>query len=103
MTSAFLTLLSEDSEEALDLLLNAAIEVIDEYIDEDSEDSVFKEQGFEDDLSNWLKLERLGRGGDDTYHLNSLLSTHKNIFGRGRRGQQSPRDLVAQAVSVGIN
>ena len=101
LTSAFRALVEDGNEDALDLLLNASIEVIDEYMDEESEDSVFKEQGFADDLSNWLKLERLGRGGDETYHLNSLLSAHKNIFGRGRRGQQSPRDLVSQAVSSG--
>jgi hypothetical protein len=101
LTTAFLALLGEGNEEALQLLVSASIEVIDEYIDEESEDSVFKEQGFAEDLSNWLKMERLGRGGDETYHLNSLLTTHKNIFGRASRGQPSPRDLVAQAVSNG--
>ena len=99
LTTAFLALLEDSNIEALQLLLNASIEVIDEYIDEESEDSVFKEQEFADDLSNWLKLERLGTGGDETYHLNSLLTTHKNIFGRATRGQPSPRQLVAQAVS----
>ena len=101
LTTAFLVMLREGSEDALQSLLNASIEVIDEYIGEDSEDSVFKEQNFGSDLSNWLKLERLGQGEDETYHLNSLLSAHKNIFGRAGKGQESPRDLVARTISVG--
>lgn len=99
LTNAFLALLKEGNAEVLHSLLNASIEIIDEYIDEDSEDSVFKEETFAGDLSNWLKLESLGQGGDTTYRLNNLLATHKNIFGRAGRGQESPRDLVAKAIS----
>ena len=103
LTHAILALLKEGNEDVLQSLLNASIEVIDEYIDEGSKDSVFKEESFEGDLSNWLKLERLGQGGDETHHLNSLLATHQNFFGRAVRGQKPPRDLVAQAVSSGTN
>ena len=99
VTEAFHALLQHDNQHALQLLLDAAIEVVDEYLRQESEDSVFKESAFEGDLNAWFKSEALGKGTERTYLLNSLLMTHKAIFGRGARGQYSPRDLVNQAIT----
>ena len=99
ITEAFLDLLQESNQDALQLLLDAAIEVVDEYLSHESDDSVFKEIEFEGDLNAWIKLEAIGKGTDRTYHLNSLLQAHKAIFGRGIRGQPSPRSLVDQAIT----
>ena len=101
VTEAFHILLQKDNQESLQLMLDAAIEVIDEYMSQESEDSVFKEEGFADNpnLNDWFKLEYLGKGGEKTYRLNSLLTTHKNIFGRKVRGEPSPRSLIDQAIT----
>ena len=99
LTEAFLALLPESNDEALQLLLKTALEVVDEYLSQGSEDSVFKESEFEGNLNSWFKLEALGKGADKTYRLNSLLHAHKIVFGRGVRDQPSPRDLVDQAIT----
>ena len=99
LTEAFLALLEFENEDALQLLLEAAIEVVDEYLSHESDDSVFKEINFEGDLNAWFKLEALGKGTEKTYRLNSLLMAHKNFFGRGGKGQPSPRSLVSQEIS----
>ena len=103
LTTAFKALLSGGNEDALALLLNAAIEVVDEYLSQDSEDSVFKEMYFEGDLNAWFKLEVLGKGTEKTYRLNSLLSAHKVIFGRKSGGQPSPREMVTQAIASALS
>ncbi len=99
ITKAFLALLQDAYQDALQLLLETAIEVVDDYLNQESEDSVFKESEFEGNLNTWFKSEFLGKSTDRTYRLNSLLTTHKAIFGRGIRGQPSPRKLVSQAIT----
>ena len=103
ITGAFHALFQDNNQDALQLLLDAAIEVVDEYLSQESDDSVFKETDFEGDLNAWFKSDALGKGGGKTYRLNSLLATHKAIFGRGVRGQPSPRELVNQALSGAIS
>ena len=100
LTEALLRLDREENEEALEGLLDSAIEVIDEYLNRESDDSVFKEPEFQDDVFRFLKSDRLGRNEDFAPLLKSLVSEHKRLFGRRRgAGQASPRDLVAQAVT----
>ena len=101
VTEAFQILLQDVNQDTLQLMLDAAIEVINEYMSQESEDSVFKEEGFADNpnLNDWFKLEYLGKGGEKTYRLNSLLAAHKNIFGRKVRGEPSPRSLIDQAMT----
>lgn len=100
LTGALLKLLTEENEEALDLLVAAALDVVDEYMDEGSDDCVFKESSFTGDLNTWLKNDRLGKGSDETYHMNSLLSAHKIVFRRGTRVQASPFDIVSEAIEA---
>ena len=98
LTSAFLKLQEDEHHEALRLLLDGAIEVVDEYLNEASEDSVFKEVQFEGHLNGWLKSERLGRNEEGTHRFNALLAAHKAIFGRASGGNPSPRSLVTDAI-----
>lgn len=99
VTRAFLVLLQESNEDALRMMLDAAIEVVDEYLSQESDDSVFKEQEFEGNQNTWFKSEALGKGYERTQHLNNLLMAHKTIFGRGIRGEPSPRSLVDEAIA----
>lgn len=100
LTSALLKLLPQENEEAIEVLVNASLDVVDEYMDEGSDDCVFKESSFTGDLNTWLKNDRLGKGGDETYHMNSLLSAHKIVFRRGTRGQASPFEIVTDAINT---
>ena len=99
ITKAFCALLRDTNQDVLQSLLDAAIEVVDDYLRYDSDDSVFKEREFEGDLNSWFKSESLGKGGERSYRLNSLLTTHKAIFGRSAGSQPSPRLLVTQAIT----
>ena len=59
-TNALLALLREENQDALQGLLDSAIEVIDEYLNRESDDSLFKEPKFQGDLNTFLKWEQLG-------------------------------------------
>ena len=98
LTKAFLALLKDENQDALQEILNAAIEVIDVYLNRESEDSLYKEPWYQGDLNTFLKREQLGNSEDGTPFLKSLLADHKRFFGRSRAGQPSPRDLVTQAL-----
>lgn len=100
LTKAFLALMKDENREALQELLNAAIEVIDVYLNPESEDSLYKEQRYQGNrnLNDFLKWEQLGNNEDETPFFKSLLAFQKGLFGRPARGQPSPRDLVTQAL-----
>ncbi len=97
LTSCLRILMQEENQNAIQGLLNAAIDVVDEYLSQEHEDSVFREPEFTGDLNIFLKGERLGKNFGSTPRLSSLLATHKVIF--GRPSGNSPRDLVIQAIS----
>ena len=99
-TNALLHLLRGENRDALQGLLDSAIEVIDEYLNQESDDSLFKEPRFQGDLNTFLKSEQLGKNLGSTPLFNSLLTEHKRLFGRRSGGQLSPRDLVTQAIAV---
>ena len=103
LTRAFHALFNQEDPEIYDRLLDAGIEVIDQYLNREAENSVFNEQAFDGDLNGWLKSERLGKGEDTTYRLNTLLATHKFFMGQSFRGNPSLRELVDQAVASGVS
>ena len=98
LTKALLVLLKDENQDARQELLNAAIEVIDVYLNPESDDSLYKEPRFRENLNDFLKWEQLGNNEDATPFFKSLLADHKRFFGRSRAGQPSPRDLVTQAL-----
>ena len=98
ITNAVLAVFGNDEEEAGTYLSAAASEVISEYLSQDSDDSLYKEPGYQGDLNTFLKWEQLGKNDESTPLFKSLLSRHKNFFGRGARGEESPRSLVLAAI-----
>jgi hypothetical protein len=94
-------LFEEENQNALQGLLDSAMEVIDEYLTQGSEDSVYEEPTFQGDMNIFIKSEQLGKNEDSTPRLKSLSAAHKNFFGRRVGGQTSLRELVAQAVQSG--
>lgn len=103
MTRAFHALLHPDNQDIYQILLSTGIEVIDQYLNRESENSVFNEQKFEGDLNAWLKSDKLGKGNEATYRLNTLIATHKFFMGQSYRGEPALRQLVDEAVARGAN
>jgi hypothetical protein len=101
ITEAFLELFREENRDALQGLLEASVEVIDEYLNPESEDSVFKEPNFQDSLNLFMNMEQLGTNENFAPLLKSLLEAHKRLFGRGYRDQLSPRELVSKSIHGG--
>ena len=100
LTGSLISLYQSEDQEPIRGIIEAALEVISEYTNPASEDSVNKEPAFQGTLENFLKLEQLGKSEDVSPFLKSLLAAHKRIFGRSSSGQQSPRDLVTQALET---
>ena len=103
ITGAFNALIRASNEEALQSLLDAAIEVVDEYLSEGTEHSVYQEPGYEGNLNVWMKSDALGKGDEATSRLNALLTMHKALFGVKVGGQPSRRTSVDQAISNALN
>lgn len=98
LTQSLMTLLRGENLDALQGLLDSAIEVVDEYLNRESDDSIYKEPAFRDDVFRFLKWGQLGKNEDVTPIFKSLLSAHKRLFGRRTGGQPSPRELVTQVI-----
>jgi hypothetical protein len=95
LTQALLKL--GQNEESAKELFDAAVGVVDEYLTQGEEDSVFAEPAFKNrnsDLNAFLKWEQLGKG-DATPNLSNLMAINKRTMGRGN---PSPRDLITAAI-----
>lgn len=104
VTGAVLRLFDAGQEEALQRLLDSAIEVIDEYLTRGTEDSVFDERAFRgrfnNDLNGFLKWEDFGKTEEDCPKFRSLLAATKRYMGRSVAGQQAARQVIADAIRV---
>lgn len=89
-------------ENAKDALLDPAIEVVDSYFTQGTEDTVFDEpaylNAFNADLNAFLKWEKLGKAEDATPRLRSTLAITKQVMGRTVGGHPSQRSIVISAV-----
>jgi AIPR protein len=95
VTKALLRLMQ--NSEAKKELLDAAVGVVDEYLTQGEEDSVFVEPGLKErnsDLNSFLKWEQLGKN-DSTPKFVDLMAINKRTMGRGN---PSPRDLITIAI-----
>ena len=99
LTDAVHKLTVPESEEAFGSLCDAAVEAVDEYLKEGSENCAYDEPVFSGNLSNFLKSEQLGRNDQFAPLMRSLSATHNTLFGRGARGSISPREQVAQVIN----
>lgn len=108
LTRALLALAHPQNKGAFTLLLDAAVQAVDEYLNPQSEDSIFEEpviQGeFNSDLNRYLKWEQLGKNEDVSPRLKALLASYRKALGQKGIGQQqsSPRDVITAAITVGV-
>lgn len=88
-----------DQPEARAELLNTAVEVIDTYFTQGSEDSVFNEPSymntFNADLNAFLKWEKLARSDIETPRLKQLLAVNKSVMGRNIGGSSARQTIMA--------
>jgi hypothetical protein len=98
LTQAFIRVFGTRQQEAAKALLDVAVGVIDEYLTQGEEESVFTEPAFKArfnlDLNGFLKWEALAKS-DNTPAFNSVMAINKRTMGRG---QPSPRELITSAI-----
>lgn len=102
-TKALLKLFQTGNKDAVNRLLKTAIQLVDEYLTEGTEDAVFTEPKFRDqfnnDLNGFLKWEQLGKTEDATPHLRSLISGYRKIMGKELDGKPSDRTVITEAIT----
>ena len=101
VTQSLQILMQNENEDALQALLDAAIDAVDDYLSEEHDDRVFNEPNFTGNLNTLLKSERLGKDSDSTPRLTSLLTIHKATLGGSTRGRISRRAMITQAIRDG--
>lgn len=99
LTQALIKLYGQGNEDAKDSLMNAAIEIIDECMNQGSGESIFDEpqfkNAFNNDLNGYLKWEQIGKTDSSSPHLRTSITITRKTLGRG---SPSPRDLILTAV-----
>ena len=103
LTQSLQVLMREENEDALQGMLDAAIDAVDDYLSQEHDDSLFKEPEFTGDLNTFLKGERFGRDLGSTPRLNSLLAIHKATLGGSARGRISRRAMITQSIQNTIH
>lgn len=82
-----------------DLILDSAIEAIDEYMIKEGENSIFNEIGFQNmnnNINGYLKSDQIGKG--EIYRR--LIADYGRYLGKGK--QSSPRDEILNIVRIYI-
>lgn len=101
LTKALLRLFAagKDREEARDRLLGAAIDVVDEYLTQGTEDGIFNEPAytgvFNQNLITLLKWEKLGKTEESSPRYRALIAVSRKALGHGK---PSPRDLITKSI-----
>lgn len=96
LTDAVIKIFKDETDTSKNLI-NIALNVIDNYLADGTQDSLFTEPEFirTKDLNNFLKWEKLGKGRDFTPMFEQLLFANKYLMGQSLSGQQSVRQQVS--------
>lgn len=98
ITKALLKLAGSKNPQPWQDLLEAAVAVVDEYLTQGEQESVFREPNystrFNSNLNGFLKWEKLATA-DETPVFAGLLAIHKRTLGRGN---PSPRESITLAL-----
>jgi len=102
LSSSLIKLFEPGNEQARDALLDVAVEVIDTYLTQGSENSLFDEPAYKNtfyfDLNAYLKWEKLGKTEADSPRLRAQLAVTKMFMGQKMGGQPSRRELITAAL-----
>ena len=99
ISSSVIKIFIDLESDAAKQLTDAALNVIDEYMTKENEDSVFAEPKYNEDLNNFLKWDKLGKGTDFTPKLSNLIAFTKRDMRRSVSGQQAARDIISASIS----
>lgn len=100
-TEAVIALMEQQSD-AGKLLEEMSAALIDNYMTESNENSVFHEQrfrdpnGFNSDLNGFLKWEQFGRSLDQTGCLQAQLHFQKQFMGMSQAGSRTARRMISE-------
>ncbi|MGN6569504.1 MAG: hypothetical protein ACTHJ0_16210, partial [Flavipsychrobacter sp.] len=86
-----------NSDAASELSL-AARNVIDDYMTKENEDSAFTEPKYENDMNNYMKWDKLGKG-TETPGLNNLIAFTKRDMRRNRGNEKAARDIICESIT----
>jgi hypothetical protein len=99
LTRALLNLFDPKNEEIVDLLLETAVELIDEYMTPGVDDSITQEPGFSNDIGSYLKAEQLGKTDLFSPHFRSQVAAQQKMLGKGGKGSSpSARDRIIAVI-----
>lgn len=99
ITYAVIRVFQDMNSEAAKDLSEAALNVIDDYLLRDKEDSVFTEPDFTGDLNAYLKSDKLGKGKEFTPKLENLISMNILLMRKSLKPDlPSPRDNVIAVI-----
>jgi AIPR protein len=91
-----------NDEAAKGELINQAVELIEGYFTQGSEDSIHEEPALRNthfgDLNAFLKAERFGRSRDFTPKLFDSLALTQKALGKSYGGRPSARDAIVEAI-----
>jgi hypothetical protein len=105
VTDAVIVLLDQQND-AGKLLEEMAAALIDNYLTESNENSVFREarfrdpKGFNFDLNAFLKWDQLGRSLDQTACLQAQLHFQKQFMGMSQAGARTARKMIADQLAL---
>lgn len=94
LTNAVIRIFSNPKSEGAIQLVQSALNVIDDYLSRESEDSLYKEPTFKGDLNAFLKWDKLGKSRDFTPKFETLLGANISFIRRSIGGQEPIRDIV---------
>jgi hypothetical protein len=94
LSLALIKLFAPGKESAAAALFDSAVEVVDSYLTQGSDNSVFDEpaykQSFNLDLNGFLKWEKLGKSEDSCPRFRNLLAVEKTAMAHKVAGQNVP-------------
>lgn len=103
-TEALIKVFQQGNEDAREALLDSALEVIDTYLTEGTDNSAFDEPAYRNvfnyDLNAFLKWEKLGKSEGDCPRFRNQLAVIKSVMGQKIGGQPSVRDRVIAGIGA---
>jgi hypothetical protein len=100
MTQAVLKLFNAGKEDVAKSLLDAAVELIDDYMTSGTEDSILAEPAigkrFNNDINGYLKWEQLGKTDEASPHFRSQISGQMKVLSKG--GATSDREKITAVI-----
>ncbi|MGK9476725.1 AIPR family protein [Melioribacter sp. OK-6-Me] len=99
ITFSIIRVFKDYNSPAAQELSEAALNVIDDYLLREKEDSLFTEPNYTGDLNAFLKWEKIGKGKDHTPKLENLITMNNLLMRKSLKPElPSPRETVIAAI-----